>query len=200
MTAQSDRRWEALARELKFSQLQELRKQAEGWRTGLTALTGLLAALAVLKGRENLADLPAAARQGAMILTAVAFLLFVTGAVLAVRAAHGRPGAEVLLGGQALRRWTEHEVARVRRWLFIASVCCVTGLFVIASGVAVAWLNTAPPAANLVKVTTNSATWCGELVNAGPAEVSFWSSVQNTRSLITIQLSLVNSVTPTRTC
>lgn len=200
MTAQSDRRWAELARELEFGQLQELRKQAEGWRTGLTALTGLLAALAVLKGRENLADLPTAARNAAMILTAVAFLLFVMGSVFAVRAAHGRPGAEVLLGGQALRRWTEHEVVRVRRSLSIASVCCLTGIAAIAGGVAVAWLNTAPPSGNLVKVTTNATTSCGELVSIGPTEIMFWSNAQKARSLTTVQLHEVKAVTPVRSC
>jgi hypothetical protein len=200
MSAQSDRRWAELARELEFSQLQELRKQAEGWRAGLTALTGLLAALAVLKGRENLADLPAAARYAAMVLTAVAFLLFVSGSVLAVRASHGRPGSEILLGGQALRRWTEREVVRVRRSLSIASVCCLAGVAAIVSGIAVAWLNTAPPSPNLVKVTTNGTTSCGELVNVGPSEISFWSHAQNTRSLTTVQLSTVSAVTPTRSC
>lgn len=199
MTAQSDRRWAELARELEFGQLQELRKQAEGWRTGLTALTGLLAALAVLKGRENLADLPAAARNAAMILTAVSFLLFVTGSVFAVRAAHGRPGAEVLLGGQSLRRWTEHEVVRVRRSLFVASVCCLTGIAAIAGGVAVAWLNTAPPG-NFVKVTTNATTSCGELVSVGPTEILFWSNAQQPRSLTTVQIHEVKAVTPVRSC
>lgn len=200
MTAQSDRRWAELARELELGQLQELRKQAEGWRTGLTALTGLLAALAVLKGRENLADLPAAARNAAMILTAVAFLLLVIGSVFAVRAAHGRPGSEVLLGGQALRRWTEHEIVRVRRSLSIASVCCLTGVLAIASGVAVAWLNTAPSSGNLVKVTTNATTSCGELVSVGPTEILFWSNDQKPRSLTTVQLSQVKAVTPVRSC
>lgn len=200
MTAQSDRRWAELARELEFGQLQELRKQAEGWRTGLTALTGLLTALAVLKGRENLADLPAAARNAAMVLTAVAFLLFVTGSVLAVRAAHGRPGSEVLLGGQALRRWTENEVIRVRRSLSFASVCCLTGILAIASGVAVAWLNIAPQGVNLVKVTTDTTTSCGELVSAGPTEILFWSNAPKARSLTTVQLNQVKTVTPVRTC
>lgn len=200
MSAQADRRWAELARGLEFSQLQELRKQAEGWRTGLTALTGLLAALAVLKGRENLADLPGAARYAAMILTAVAFLLFVTGAVLAVRASHGHPGAEVLLGGQALRRWTEQEVVRVRRSLTVASVCCLSGIAAIASGIAVAWLNTAPPPTNLVKVVTNASTVCGELVGVGPTDVSLWTKAPNGRILTTVPLNGVQQVTPARAC
>ncbi|WP_075736228.1 hypothetical protein [Streptomyces acidiscabies] len=38
-----NRRWAELARELEFTQLPELRRQAEGWRAGLTGLTALLA-------------------------------------------------------------------------------------------------------------------------------------------------------------
>ena len=45
------KRWAQLASELKFTQLDTARKQAEVWRAGLAALTALLTAVFVLKGR-----------------------------------------------------------------------------------------------------------------------------------------------------
>ncbi|MDX2676127.1 hypothetical protein [Streptomyces soliscabiei] len=66
MSAQSDRRWAQLARELEFHQLPELRRQAEGWRAGLTGLAALVAVLVTLKGRDDLNQVPdaGAARGG----------------------------------------------------------------------------------------------------------------------------------------
>ncbi|MFD5793409.1 hypothetical protein ACFWIO_07675, partial [Streptomyces diastatochromogenes] len=131
MSTRSDRRWAELARELEFTRLPELRRQAEGWRTGLTGLTALLAVLVLLKGRDDLAGLPAWARDSATGLLLAAFLLLTTGSLLAVRAAHGAPEREILLGGQALRRWTEQETARVTRALAWASLCCVLGVVLV---------------------------------------------------------------------
>ncbi|MFE7633431.1 MULTISPECIES: hypothetical protein [unclassified Kitasatospora] len=166
MSARSDRRWAELARELEFTRLPELRRQAEGWRTGLTGLTALLTVLALLKGRDNLADLPEWARLTATGLLVGAFALLVTGSLLAMRAAHGAPEEEILLGGQALRRWTEREASRVTTALARASACCVLGLMLIVAAVAVTWTATQTKPANLVRVTTPSGEMCGELVSA----------------------------------
>ncbi|MFF3740777.1 hypothetical protein [Streptomyces sp. NPDC002566] len=62
MSIRSERRWAQLARELEFTRLPELRRQAEGWRNGLTGLPALLAVLVLLKGRDNLGDLADSAR------------------------------------------------------------------------------------------------------------------------------------------
>lgn len=168
MSAQSDRRWAQLARELEFSQLTELRKQAEGWRNGLTGLTALLAVLVTLKGRDDLSQLPSAARQTALALLGAAFVLLVVGSVRAVRAAHGRPGSRELLAGQALRRWTETETVRVTGALRQASVCCVAGIVLVGGAVVVAWTTTESPPDHLVRVVTTRGERCGELLGAGP--------------------------------
>ncbi len=167
MSVSSDRRWAQLARELEFTQLPELRKQAEGWRSGLTGLTALLAVLVTLKGRDDLAQLPSAARYTATAFIGTAFVLLVVGSVLAVRAAHGRPGGRVLLAGQALRRWTETETLRVTRFLRYASVCCVSGITLVAAAVGIAWITTESPPGHLVRVTTTTGDRCGEFLGAG---------------------------------
>ncbi|MFJ4096433.1 hypothetical protein ACIPYS_33075 [Kitasatospora sp. NPDC089913] len=171
MTARTDRRWAELARDLEFTRLPELRRQAEGWRTGLTGLTALLAVLVLLKGRDSLDQLPDWAGDTATVLLALAFLLLVTGSLLAVRAAHGVPGEEILLGGQALRRWTEREVGRVTRALARASGCCAVGLVLIVGALGLAWATTEAPPSHLVRVRTGTAELCGELVRADRAEV-----------------------------
>ncbi|MEU7725060.1 hypothetical protein AB0B78_07420 [Streptomyces sp. NPDC040724] len=197
MSAHSDRRWAERARELEFTRLPELRRQAEGWRTGLTGLTTLLAVLVLLKGRDNLAELPQWARATATGLLVSAFVLLVAGSLLAVRAAHGVPGGEILLGGQSLRRWTEQEAARVTRALGRASVCCLLGVLLVVGALLLAWVTTSAAPDHLVDVRTSTGSVCGELVAADGQQVSLRTKAGGTVSLP--QTSVV-SLLPARTC
>ncbi|WKU47898.1 hypothetical protein Q3V23_29720 [Streptomyces sp. VNUA116] len=198
--ARNERRWAELAREQEFIQLPELRRQAEGWRTGLTGLTALITVLVVLKGRDNLADLPPSARLAATALLGCAFLVLVTGSLLAVRASHGRPGEEIVLGGQALRRWTQREVVRVGRALWAAAVCCVLGVVLVAAAVATAWSTAGARAADLVEVRTPSGTVCGELREVGAQGVSVWVTAGGVRELRVLPAGEGTTITPAKAC
>ncbi|MEU0811365.1 hypothetical protein [Streptomyces sp. NPDC005970] len=197
MSTRSDRRWAELARELEFTRLPELRSQAEGWRTGLTGLTALLAVLVLLKGRDDLNGLPDWARNTATGLLVAAFLLLTTGSLLAVRAAHGAPERQILLGGQALRRWTEQEVTRVSRALAWASLCCVLGVISVVGALIVAWVTTSAPSASPVEVRTATATVCGELILVDQQQVVISAKVGGKVSL---PRATVLSVKPAKTC
>lgn len=197
MNARSERRWAELARELEFTRLPELRRQAEGWRTGLTGLTALLAVLVLLKGRDNLGDLPEAARATATGLLITAFALLVTGSLLAARAAHGAPEREILLGGQALRRWTGQEVARVTRVLAWAYLCCVLGVILVGGALAIAWLTTENSGTQPVVVRTNTSVLCGELIRADQHHVEISSNMEGK---ISLPWTAVVSVKPGKTC
>ncbi|MGW2487303.1 hypothetical protein ACWCV9_08760 [Streptomyces sp. NPDC001606] len=198
MSGQSARRWAQLARELEFSQLTELRRQAEGWRNGLTGLTALLAVLVTLKGRDDLSQLPSAARLAATLLLGAAFVLLVAGSVLAVRAAHGRPGSRVLLAGQALRRWTEAETVRVTGALRQASVCCVAGIVLVSGAVVVAWTTTGAVPDHLVRVTTTTGERCGEFLGSGADGVALRPDGESGRTVLPARTVL--SVTPVPEC
>ncbi|MDG9718268.1 hypothetical protein [Streptomyces sp. DH24] len=197
MSAQSDRRWAQLARELEFSQLPERRRQAEGWRTGLTGLATLLAVLVTLKGRDDLSRLPPTARNVATVLIALAFLLLVAGSILAVRAAHGSPGERVLLAGQALRDWTRQEIRRVDKALRRAAVCCVTGVAMAATAIAVAWATTETEPDHLVRITTTTGERCGEFMGSGPNGVTL--KAEGGRSVV-LPAHTVTSVAPVSAC
>ncbi|MEU2622727.1 hypothetical protein ABZ642_32140 [Streptomyces sp. NPDC007157] len=197
MSAQSDRRWTQLAREMEFSELSELRKQAEGWRNGLTGLTTLLAVLVTLKGRDDLSQLPAVARNTAAVLLTVAFGSLAAGSVLAVRAAHGRPGSRVLLTGQVLRRWTEQEVVRVTGALRQASVYFVVGIVLVCGAVVVAWATTESAPDQLVRVATRSGEQCGEFLGSGPGGVVLRTAGEKR---VVLAARSVLSVTPVQEC
>ncbi|WP_172387411.1 DUF3806 domain-containing protein [Streptomyces sp. MNP-20] len=197
MSTRSERRWAELARELEFTRLPELRGQAEGWRNGLTGLTALLAVLLLLKGRDNLDDLPDSARATATGLLMTAFVLLVTGSLLAARAAHGAPEREILLGGQALRRWTEQEVARVTRALAWAYLSYVFGVILVVGALMVAWVTTRDSGTQPVVVRTNTDVVCGELIQADRHHVEISSE---TDGKVSLPWTAVVRVKPGKTC
>lgn len=197
MSTGSERRWAELARGLEFTRLPEVRRQAEGWRTGLTGLTALLAVLVLLKGRDNLGDLPDGARTTATGLLITAFVLLVAGSLLAARAAHGAPEREIILGGQALRRWTEREVARATRALAWAYLCCVLGVILVVGALVVAWVTTGDSGMQPVVVRTNTDVLCGELIVADEHHVEISSE---TDGKVSLPWTAVVSVKPGKTC
>ncbi|MGA5196932.1 hypothetical protein [Streptomyces exfoliatus] len=200
MTDRSDRRWAELARDLEFSQLPELRRQAEGWRTGLTGLTALLGVLTIVKGQDQLAGLSGSTGRWAAALVLSAFAVLVWGALLAVRASHGRPEREIVLGGQALRRWTCEEIRRVRHRLRWAAVCCVSGLTLVVAATCVVWSATPAPAPYTVRVGTPYEELCGVLVGADPHGVTIRTGRGTTKSLRVVPHTALVSLTPVSGC
>ncbi|WP_030620759.1 hypothetical protein [Streptomyces achromogenes] len=197
MSTRSDRRWAELARELEFTRLPELRRQAEGWRTGLTGLTALFAVLVLLKGRDDLSDLSEAARATATGLLFTAFVLLVAGSLLAVRAAHGTVEREILLGGQALRRWTEREVTRVTRALVRARLCCVLGVVLVVGALLVAWVTTPGSGGRPVIVKTGTGVVCGDLIRADRHHVEIRSG---TNGEVSLPWTAIASLEPGAAC
>ncbi|UQU62519.1 hypothetical protein COUCH_26235 [Couchioplanes caeruleus] len=131
--------WAQRAQQLRYTQLDVARRQAETWRTGLTGLTGLLGAVLIVKGRDNASSLadPYPWLVLALFLLGAAALVVAT--LSAIRAASGVPGDECLLTGEDLQRWTEREVAGVYRAVTRARHLTVGGVCAVALGVAVAW-------------------------------------------------------------
>lgn len=200
MSASTDRRWAEAARELEFTQLTRLRAQAEGWRNGLTGLTGLIVIVTVLKGRDDLGALPSGPRAVAVGLLGGALLLLVAGSLLAVRASFGTPGGRVLLAGRALREWTGKEVVRVRRAVILSAVAFVLGVGLVASALGVAWTTTEDAPGNLVTVTTASFTVCGELASYRPPTVTVWRVSGETRTPTVIRVADIRRMVPAASC
>lgn len=150
------------------SQLEIARVQAEGWRNFLASATALLAAVLVLKGRENVAELPPAYRVAVVAAMSLGLVVLLASAFAAASAAHGRPGEElVAANGASLLRWERQEVRRIGRLTVLARWLAVGGVLAVAAGVMVTW---AAPAGGsgagggAVSVQTRSGAVCGELV------------------------------------
>ncbi|MCX5197778.1 hypothetical protein OOK31_28440 [Streptomyces sp. NBC_00249] len=200
MSGASERRWAQLAREAEFTQLGQLRRQAEGWRTALTGLTGLLAVLTVVKGPDTLAGATASVGVVATVMVVAAYVLLLGGMLLAARAAHGRPGEDVLLAGQALRRWTGGEVVRVTRSLRWAAVGCVAGVALAAGALVLLWATADPPARNLVRVTTDQAEVCGELLRADQREITVGTGKGPVKNRHVLPQGRLVSLVPVQNC
>ncbi|MFG3011892.1 hypothetical protein ACGFZB_15765 [Streptomyces cinerochromogenes] len=156
------------------AQLEIGRAQAEGWRNFLTVASGLLAAVLVLKGRENVAELPGGYRLAVVVLVALGLVLLLVAAFVAVSAAHGRPG-DVLEYPHAakLLDWEEQERKRIASRIGITRWATVAGVAATATGILITWVAPAPDdPAQTVRVQTRTETLCGELLAADGSGVT----------------------------
>lgn len=204
MTDLTRKRFAQLGQQLQLEQLTTVRKQAEGWRNGLTALTGLVGVVFVLKGPESVAGMTTTWRWTTAALLVLAFLLLLTGALAAVRAAHGRLGHGTWLTGDELLTAVLDEVERTQDVLTAARRCSVVGLSAVVAAIAVTWVVPAEaaketkPSGPTVVVSTASGTTCGELVLSDGEAVTLRVRGQN--ALRRIPARDVRSLAPAGAC
>ncbi|WP_155375174.1 hypothetical protein [Catellatospora vulcania] len=125
------------------------RTQAAAWRSGLTAVTALLAAALIVRGPDDLADLHWIVQVVVAALLLAGFALLVRAILPAVAAA--APSAEP----------EARDLARTRRY-------AVTGLGLVGVAVLGGWLAPAAPASSsLIQLTYDHGIICG-LVSLEP--------------------------------
>ena len=190
-------RWAQLAQDLRFHQLEAVRRQAESWRTGLTGLTALFGAVLVLKGRDNLADLPRPYPAVIVGLLLAALTFFVVATLSALRGASGTPGDECLLTGEDLEQWTRGETSAAQRAIRWARRLTLVGAAAMAVAVGLAWLAPARPARGpMVVVRTADGPTCGGLVSIADGSIA----VRQGSSVRIISLARVSRVDYASTC
>ncbi|MFI8092605.1 hypothetical protein ACIF9R_30495 [Streptomyces sp. NPDC086080] len=190
------KRWAQRAQELRLQQLPAAREQAEAWRAGLAGMTTLLGVVLVVKGRETVSDLAPWTRVTVAVLLVTALGILVSATVLAVRAAAGTPGAEILLTGEGLREWTRTEVRVVGRRIRCAALLTLAALSLLVTALAFTWFGPMPePAKPTVRVVTRSESMCGELVGTAGGNV-----IVKGESLRQAPVDLVVSIEPVKTC
>jgi hypothetical protein len=171
----SDKEWAKKANALQFEQLDKVRAVAGNWRTALIGLTSLFTAVAVIKGRENIAELTDSGRLLVVILAGAAFFLLVAGSLLASWAAFGMPGGrdDRYITGQYLAAWEKKEAKIARLALKSAQVVFVIGLACIGVATGVTWINNPkePPAQVALDVGKEKAE-CGELLRMNASGVT----------------------------
>lgn len=156
-----DRRWDSVAHELKFHQLDIVRQQAETWRTGVASLTALLTAVFILKGQDSVSTLTTPFRALVVGLVAVALGLLLAATMIVHRAIAG-PQERILATGTALKQWTAGETQRVSNALRVVPWFAVAGVTAVALAIGTTWLAPTRGASQpLVRVTGQHSKACG---------------------------------------
>jgi hypothetical protein len=192
------KRWALLAQDLKFSQLDIARKQADTWRAGLATLTALLTGVLVVKGRGDASALTLPFQIVVAVMLGVALVLLLWATIWVSRALAGPPGEEILLTGEGLEQWTQGEARKVSKALYWVPQLAIAGVLMVAAAVAFTWFAPArdASASPLVQVTGPSGQSCGELVGASKRQLV----IRTTAATTLIPLSAVDTITPVRAC
>lgn len=192
------KRWALLAQNLKFSQLDTARKQADTWRAGLATLTALLTGVLVVKGRDGASDLirPFQILVAALLGVALTLLLWAT--MWLTRALAGPPGEKILLTGENLADWTQGEVRKISTALRWAPGLAAVSVVAVAAAVALTWFGPASGTTTpLVQVTESTGQQsCGVLLGVSKHELILRSTAAPTL----IPLSAVDAISPVTGC
>ncbi|MEU3485105.1 hypothetical protein [Streptomyces massasporeus] len=115
-------------------------QQAEGYRTFLSSLTGLLTAVFVLKGQENLSKLATGPRWTVIALLITGSLALIAASWFSVQAVHGRPDVEILSEPETLLRYERRRAKEVWRLVEAARWLALLGILAVAAAVIVTWV------------------------------------------------------------
>jgi hypothetical protein len=192
------KRWALLAHELKFSQLDIARKQADTWRTGLATLTTLLTGVLIVKGRDDASALTLPFQVAVAVLLGLALVMLLCATIWISRALAGPPGDEILLTGEGLEHWTQIEVRKISKALYWVPQLAVASVLMVAAAVAFTWFAPAHDASSrpLVQVTGRSVQSCGELVGASNRQLI----IQTASATTLIPLSAIDTITQVTVC
>jgi hypothetical protein len=196
--SQDRKRWALLAQDLKFSQLDIARKQADTWRAGLATLTALLTGVLVVKGRDDASGLTRPFQILVAALLGMALILLLWATMWLSRALAGPPGEKILLTGENLADWTHGEVRKIAMALRWAPGLAAVSVVAVAIAVAFTWFGPAPgPTTPLVLVTESTGQQsCGALLGVSKHELILRSTAVPTL----VPLSAVDAITLVTAC
>jgi hypothetical protein len=145
------------------AELPRVREAATAWRNGLAGLLAALVGFGLVKGRSDVGQLADRWAGVVGLLLAAALLAGAVGALLLLRAAHGRPDVTAtrdLLSARVADHVEAASSVRALRWGIRATLAC-TLLLTVAVGFT--WYGPAK-AKPAVQVSTPTGTLCGQVV------------------------------------
>jgi hypothetical protein len=159
---------EARLNKLAETQLERVRKAAEGWRNGLAGLLGLIAIVSVVKGRDTITELPHATQVAVGVLLAAALLAASTGAFFALRAAYGPLTThEFGPGERVLNYQYDLSVDAVRDIKWKAVPLTILTVLLLTVAITLTWYTPEDPPAFVLVTKSDGTTVCGELTASG---------------------------------
>ncbi|MER6348753.1 hypothetical protein ACWC10_04640 [Streptomyces sp. NPDC001595] len=176
-------------------ELPRVREAATAWRNGLGVLLAGLGAFGLVKGRSDVGQLASAWSVAAGALLGGALLAGATGALLLLRAAHGRPA--VLPVGElpphpiAERR----EAGAAARALRIGIACTLGCATLLVTAVGITWYGPGRTGPRLT-VVTPSGSLCGSVIRAGGGTLELATPLGE----MTVRLDEVQALRPVAAC
>lgn len=194
-----DLAWDYEADAIDASALQDLRSAAEKWGTSLTAVTGALAVVGIIRGRTDLAGLGHTARIAVGVLIGLGAAMGLFAIVSAALAAQGRPRMSDRSGADT-RLWFEREELSVARMLGRSRMAGVCAVILVGCAVGLTWYSprrspTAGPLTALLLKT--GVVDCGAVVRVSDVGYSL-KSATGTPALI--PLAAVKTTVAVTTC
>jgi hypothetical protein len=166
---------------LRKTELADVRKSAENWRTGLAALLAVLTATLFIKGKSSIDDIdPGGWRWAVIVPLLLAGIAATFGAYRAIRAAYGVPRDEWVDVDKGLQKhgslsaWRHAFAVTTVNDLRLAKVMTVLSLGLVGLAIFLTWVAPGPPPPAFVSATFSSAPdkpICGELTRADSGKV-----------------------------
>lgn len=168
----TERMWARRALELEHTSLERVQAVAEKWRTGLTALAGVVTGAAAVAAPFVGKTLPDPARYAVGALTVGAIVGLVWGAWAAMTASFGVP-VQIKNSGAALEQWTKAEATRSVKLLTTARRATIVGLVALGLAAMTGFFtssatspNSDPPATTALLKLDSGEELCGALGSA----------------------------------
>jgi hypothetical protein len=164
VTTDEDRAWIKKAQEARMSQLESVRTAAKDWGTTITAVTGALGIVALIKGPEEVGRLTHGWQVAVGIALLVAILLVIRGIVLAALAAQGTPGS-FTYSPVRYHDYYRREIARASIELQGSRLLVVAGMLALIAGVGMTWYGDEKEKKTTLvyAVSRDGVTACGEV-------------------------------------
>lgn len=197
-----DRRWALLAAELPFEQLGHARAQAEGWRNALAVATTAVGAISLVRGRDDVAALLTPWRVAAVVVFLLGFAALTSSFLLAIAAAHGRPGLMIAADGESLRDFVTTEAKRVTGLVRRAGYLVVAAIGLMVAAAAIAWLAPVAPAGTRQPVIAvmDSGQACGDLVGIDSGQLVLVITASGGAEAQSIPITRVERLFVVRSC
>lgn len=164
LASDEDLLWLARAQEDRLAQLKTARTAAKDWATTITAVTGAVGIVALIKGPEEIGRLTREWELAVGAALLVAVLLALRGIVLAAVAAQGTPTSFVYTAAGYQDHYF-HELDTTATALRVSRITVVLGTLALVVAIGMTWYGEEEKkaATNVFVVPSSGSSLCGEL-------------------------------------
>jgi hypothetical protein len=193
-----ERYWELEAEKAIRGALPAIRSTATKWAATIGTLTGIFGIAALIKGRENIAELTRGFEIAVGVLVALALVLSVIAVLLAALAAQG--SVKGVRDGPSLRALYASQMRTAHLQLSFSRATAVVAVLVLVVAIGMTWYGPAqalsPQSVTVLATTRGGETFCGTLVISG----SELLGIKSGKALHSIKAGDIVTLAPVSAC